>query len=219
MDKYLDIKNIFEKNANAKDAFFMSKYMRNKFTFYGIKTPLRRKIYRDFLKSEKKNKAIDWDFLDKCYEDEHREFQYLVADYLTRLKEYLVYEDVDKIFKYIKTKQWWDTIDQFDRILGDIGLKDSRIDDLMLKYSLNEDFWIRRIAIDHQLSRKEKTNTKLLEKIILNNLGSDEFFINKAIGWSLRDFSKTNPQWVRNFIVKHKDQMDKLSIREASKYI
>ena len=89
----------------------------------------------------------------------------------------------------------------------------------MIEWSKDEDFWIRRIAIDHQLTRKEKTNAELLEKIIINNFGSDEFFINKAIGWSLRDYSKTNPQWVRNFIEKYKGQMDKLSIIEASKYI
>ncbi len=89
----------------------------------------------------------------------------------------------------------------------------------MLTWSLDEDIWLRRIAIDHQLPRKEKTNTTLLEKIILNNLGSDEFFINKAIGWSLREYSKTNPDWVINFIKNNKNKMSKLSIREGSKYI
>ena len=64
-----------------------------------------------------------------------------------------------------------------------------------------------------------RSNTELLEKIIVNNFGSNEFFINKAIGWSLRDYSKTNPEWVRNFVNKYKDKMDKLSIKEASKYI
>ena len=54
---------------------------------------------------------------------------------------------------------------------------------------------------------------------LVNNFGSSEFFINKAIGWSLRDYSKTNPDWVRNFVETHKDKMDKLSIREASKYL
>ena len=67
--------------------------------------------------------------------------------------------------------------------------------------------------------RREKTNTRLLEEIIVNNLGSREFFINKAIGWSLRDYSKTSPEWVRSFIGKYSDRMDKLSIREASRYL
>ncbi len=219
MEKYLKIKQLFEKNRNQEKAIHESKYMRNQFSFYGLQTPERRALYKDFLKEEKKNKRIDWEFLDKCYEDEYREFQYLVMDYLIAMAKYLSYKDVPKLLKYIKTKQWWDTIDRLDRIVGNIGLTDCRIDDLMLKWSKDEDFWVRRIAIDHQLLRKEKTNTKLLAEIIVNNLGSDEFFINKAIGWSLRDYSKTNPQWVRDFIEKYQDKMDKLSIKEASKYI
>ena len=197
----------------------MKKYMRNLFDFYGIQTPKRKALYKDFLKEEKKAKTIDWNFLDECYNDPHREFQYLVYDYLLALNDYLTYEDIPKIRKYVKTKQWWDTIDFLDKVIGNIGLKDSRVDDEMLKWSKDDDFWIRRLAIDHQLGRKEKTNAELLKQIIINNLGSDEFFINKAIGWSLRDYSKTNPKWVKEFISKYKDKMDKLSIKEASKYI
>ena len=122
-------------------------------------------------------------------------------------------------YKYIKSKQWWDTIDRFDRIAGNIAFKDDRINDLMLKWSKDEDFWLRRIAIDHQLGRKEKTNTKLLEQILLNNFESDEFFINKAIGWSLRDYSKTNPDWVKDFLNKYENKMNKISLKEAYKYI
>lgn len=219
MDKYLEIKKLFEQQENKEKSIEMSKYMRNLFNFYGIQTPKRKSIYKDFLKKEKKLKQIDWKFLDKCYQDEHREFQYLVYDYLIALNEFLTYNDIPKIEKYIKNKQWWDTIDFFDQVIGKIGLRDNKVDDLMLEWSKDKDFWIRRIAIDHQLGRKEKTNTELLEKIIINNFESDEFFINKAIGWALRDYSKTNPEWVKNFINKYKSKMDKLSIKEASKYI
>ena len=219
MDKYLEIKKLFEEQSDEENAISMSKYMRNLFKFYGIPTPKRKAIYKDFLKEEKKSKKIDWDFLDKCYEDEHREFQYLVSDYLIAMNAFLTYEDIPKIKKYIKSKQWWDTIDFLDRVIGEIGLRDNRVDDLMLDWSKDDDFWIRRIAIDHQLCRKEKTNTELLEKIIDNNFGSDEFFINKAIGWALRDYSKTNPLWVKEFLNKYQDKMDNLSIKEASKYI
>ena len=128
-------------------------------------------------------------------------------------------EDIPKIKEYITKKEWWDTIDCFDAIIGEIGLRDHHVDDFMLEWSMDEDFWLRRIAIDHQLSRKEQTKEDLLEQIIVNNLGSREFFINKAIGWSLREYSKTNPTWVKEFIDKYKDKLDKLSIREASKYI
>ena len=219
MDKYLEIKKLFEQNEDKENAIAMAKYMRNLFEFYGLATPKRKKLYKDFLKEEKKNKKVDWDFLDKCYLDSHREFQYLVSDYLITMNDYLTYDDIPKIKKYVKTKQWWDTIDFLDRVIGEIGLKDNRVDDLMLEWSCDNDFWVRRIAIDHQLCRKEKTNTELLEKILVNNFGSDEFFINKAIGWALRDYSKTNPLWVREFLSKYKDKMSNLSIKEASKYI
>lgn len=219
MDKYLEMKKSFETIEDKVNAINMSKYMKNKFDFYGLLTPKRKAVYKDFLKLEKKNKKIDWEFLDKCYEDNHREFQYLVYDYLLAMNSILTYDDIPKIKKYIKTKQWWDTIDFLDKVIGEIGLKDKRVDDLMLNWSQDEDFWIRRVAIDHQLCRKEKTNTELLEKIIINNFGSKEFFINKAIGWALRDYSKTNPIWVKEFINKYKNKMDMLSIKEASKYL
>ena len=104
-------------------------------------------------------------------------------------------------------------------IIGGIALKYPKVNDIILQWSTDENIWLRRIAIDHQLLRKEKTNVELLEKIIKNNFGQTEFFINKAIGWALRDYSKTNPKWVRDFIEKNKDKMAKLSIKEGSKYI
>ena len=75
------------------------------------------------------------------------------------------------------------------------------------------------MAIDHQLTRKNKTNTVPLEQILVSNLGQTEFFITKAIGWSLRDYSKTDPDWVRGFLDRHRGDMAPLSIREASKYL
>ncbi len=217
--EYLKIKHLFEKNQNAQRAEKMSAYMRNKFLFYGILTPKRREIYKEFLKNEKKKKSVDWNFLYLCWSDEYREFQYLVTDYLKNMSHLLVFEDINKIFKFIKTKQWWDTIDNLDRIVGKIALTDKRGNALMLEWSKNEDFWVRRVAIDHQLCRKEKTDPELLEHIIVNNFGSNEFFINKAIGWSLREYAKTNPQWVKDFLQKYNSKLDKLSIREAGKHL
>ena len=69
MDKYLEIKKLFEQQENKEKSIEMSKYMRNLFNFYGIQTPKRKSIYKDFLKKEKKLKQIDWKFIDKCYQD------------------------------------------------------------------------------------------------------------------------------------------------------
>lgn len=219
MDKYLEIKKIFESKEDKENAIAMSKYMRSMFDFYGLPTPKRKEAYNSFIKNEKKSKIIDWDFLDKCYDDNHREFQYLVYDYLLSMKQYVSYEDVSKIKKYIVNKSWWDTIDFLCKVIGDVELRDLRVKDLMLEWSNEDNIWIKRTAIEHQLNLKDKTDCELLEKIIVNCFGTDEFFINKAIGWALREYSKTDSIWVKNFIDKYKNQMNDLSIKEASKYI
>lgn len=219
MDKYLEIKDAFETLRDSAKAAQMSAYMRNRFKFYGIQTPQRRRAYKSVLAAEKKNGAVDWKLLDQCWNDEYREFQYFVKDYLAAMQRFLKYEDVPAIERYIRSKQWWDTIDGLDRIVGRIAFTDSRINNLMLKWSEDNDFWVRRVAIDHQLCRKLDTDVELMEKILTNNFGSSEFFINKAIGWSLRDYSKSNPEWVRNFLTRHSARMSPLSIREASKYL
>lgn len=219
MDKYLMIKEKFESQKNEEQAIPMAKYLRNKFKCYGLKTQERRNVYKDVIQEDKARGIIDWEFLYLCFQDEYRDMNYLVLDYLLAQKKSLQFDDIKKMEFFVKTNQWWDSIDVMNTIIGDIGLLDPRVDELMLKWSTDKDFWLRRVAITHQLMRKINTNTELLEKILVNNFGSDEFFINKAIGWALRDYSKTDPDWVRNFIENHWEKMSKLSIREGSKYI
>ena len=219
ISKYQRLRKKLIENSDPELARQMETYMRNKFKFYGLKTPERRKSYHDLIKLEKANKKIDWKFLDQAWVDEHREAQYFVCDYLIALEKYLKFEDIDHIFNYVKSKQWWDTIDSLIKPIGNIGLRDDRVSDLMLVWSKDDDFWVRRVAIEHQLLRKDKMNVELLNAILENNLGNSEFFINKAIGWALRDYSKTNPDWVKNFISKHHTEMATLSIKEGSKYL
>ena len=170
MDKYLEIKEIFESREDKENAIAMSKYMRNMFDFYGLPTPKRKEVYNDFIKTEKKSKTIDWNFLNECYEDSHREFQYLVYDYLLAMKQYVSYDDIPKIKEYIVNKSWWDTIDFLCKVIGNIELRDLRVKDLMLEWSKDDNIWIKRTAIEHQLNLKEKTDYELLEKIIINCL-------------------------------------------------
>lgn len=218
-DIYLELKTAFERAADPEKAAAMAAYMRSRFIFYGIPTPERKALYKDFIKDRRKTKRVDWPLLDRCWEDEHREFQYFVIDYLYELRKSLSFEDMPRLETYARTRQWWDSIDLLNRVVEAVALADRRMDGLMLDWSRDGDFWLRRIAIDHQLGRRERTDTRLLEEIILNNLGSDEFFINKSIGWALRDYAKTDPKWVRDFLTRHMDEMDKLSVREAGKYI
>ncbi|OFI46665.1 DNA alkylation repair protein [Floricoccus penangensis] len=214
----MEIFDEFYKNANLEDALKMSAYMKNNFPFLGIKSPKRREISKDFLKSIK-GPDIDWEFIEKAWNMSEREFQYLALDYLKANKKYLQAQDIPKLKELALKKSWWDSIDIFDRIIGDIVLRNPEQDKLMLEWSKDSDFWLRRLAIDHQLTRKEKTKPDLLGQIIKNNLNQTEFFINKAIGWSLRDYSKTNPKWVTNFIKENRAGLSPLSIREGSKYI
>ena len=218
----MDFNKLYEEmiqHKNEEQAQKMSKYMLNKFEYIGIKTPERRKIFKNFFKEYKNEEKIDWEFVNKCWENKYREFQYVAADYLKNMKDKLTIDDIPKLKQFILKKSWWDTIDNLDMTIGALALKDSNVNKILLEWSLDENIWLRRIAIDHQLLRKEKTNTELLEKILKNNLEQTEFFINKAIGWALRDYSKTNPKWVKNFIEKNKEKMAKLSIKEASKYL
>ena len=218
----MDFNKLYEEmiqHKNEEQAQKMSKYMLNKFEYIGIKTPERRKIFKNFFKEYKNEEKIDWEFVNKCWENKHREFQYVAADYLKNMKDKLTIDDIPKFKQLILKKSWWDTIDNLDMTIGALALKDSNVNKILLEWSLDENIWLRRIAIDHQLLRKEKTNTELLKKILKNNLGQAEFFINKAIGWALRDYSKTNPEWVKNFIEKNRENMAKLSIKEASKYL
>lgn len=216
---YKILKKQMESHADPLKAKKMAAYMKNQFLFYGIPSPNRKALYKDFLKEEKIKKIVDWALLDQCFEDEHREFQYFACDYLVALAFYIPFEELDRIKAYIQKGNWWDTTDALDQVIGKIGLRDTRIKQAMILSSRSDELWIKRAAIDHQLLYKEKTDTQLLETILLNSLGSNEFFINKAIGWALRQYSKTNPRWVESFIKQHHTALSSLIIKEASQYL
>ena len=135
------------------------------------------------------------------------------------MQQHLTPQDIPRLQTLITEKSWWDSADVLDRIVGDIALRHPEVNTVLLAWSTDDNIWLRRVAIDHQLLRKQHTDTALLEKIICNNLGQKEFFINKAIGWALRNYSKTNPTWVQGFIDRHRHKMAKLSLREAGKYL
>ena len=204
--------------ANSDDAVAMKAYMKNKFEFLGVKTPARRKLAKTFFKQQT-DSVIDWNFINEAWNNPYRELQYVALDYLEIRKKLLAPSDLPRLKKLAQTKSWWDTVDFLDRLVGSIITRFPETKEIILSWSCDEDIWLRRLAIDHQLLRKEETDTELLEKILINNLGQTEFFINKAIGWALRDYSKTNPNWVRDFIERHQAEMAALSIREGSKYI
>lgn len=208
-----------QQNADPDRATMMAAYMRNQFTYLGIPTPLRRQLAKPFIQQLKTRQDIDWTFIDRCWDDPCRELQYAALDYLNAIRLRLSPTDIPRLRQLAVSRSWWDTIDCLDRIIGSIALRHPAVNETLLAWSVDDNLWLRRIAIDHQLLRKQKTDTALLERILCNNLGQTEFFINKAIGWALRDYSKTNPDWVRDFIDRHRHGMSPLSIREASRYL
>ena len=217
--KLLDLITDLEENRNELLAESMSKYMQDKFRFLGVRGATRTEIYKKYFPDARKTKTVDWDFVESCWNKEEREFQYVVVYYLKAMQKFLKREDISKLKYLIVTKSWWDTVDLLAKVIGSLVIRIEGYDKIMLEWSKDSNIWLKRVAILYQLSLKDKVDEIILDKILVNNLGDNEFFINKAIGWALRDYSKFNPEWVREFIKKNKDNMANLSIREASKYI
>ena len=217
--KLLDLITDLEENRNELLAESMSKYMQDKFRFLGVRGATRTEIYKKYFPDARKTKTIDWDFVENCWNKEEREFQYVVVYYLKAMQKFLKREDISRLKYLIVTKSWWDTVDLLAKVIGSLIIRIKGYDQIMLEWSKDSNIWLRRVAILYQLSLKDKVDEQILDNILVNNLGNSEFFINKAIGWALRDYSKFNPEWVREFIKKNKANMTNLSIREASKYL
>lgn len=215
----IDIVNVFLNNKNEENSKAMKAYLRDNFEFIGIKTPIRKELSKEFLKEKSKEAFIDKELVEELWSDEYREFQYLAIDYLIKQKKKLQREDIKLIEKLIITKSWWDSVDLIaSHLVGELGNKyPDLIEEYFIKWSTNENMWLRRSAILFQLKYKEKTNTKILERVIKDNISDEDFFIRKAIGWALREYSKTNKAWVKVFI--DSNQLSKLSEKEASKYL
>ena len=209
----------FEKNRNELLAVSMERYMQDKFRFLGVRGATRTEIYKKYFPEARKSKEIDWDFIETCWNKEEREFQYVVVYYLKTMQKFLKRDDISRLKFLIVTKSWWDTVDLLAKVVGSLVIRFEGLDQLMLEWSKDSNIWLRRVAMLHQLSFKEKVDKELLEKILLANLDDNEFFINKAVGWALRDYSKFNPEWVTKFIEKNRGNMANLSLREASKYL
>lgn len=214
-----DLYEILKPLKDVDKALKMKQYMRNQFDYIGLAAPVRRGVMKDFLKTRVTTQVIDEVFVKACWDCNYRELQYLCIDYLFYLSKSLESNHLELLKKLVVKKPWWDTIDSLAKLVGGIVAKDESLKEVMILWSLDENLWVRRIAILHQLQFKGKMDVNLLSRVILNNTAHPDFFIRKAIGWILRDYSKTDPLWVRCFVEQNKEKMNSLSIREASKYI
>jgi 3-methyladenine DNA glycosylase AlkD len=186
----------------------------------GIKSPQLTDLLREFI-GQHGLPALDE--LDRIVRDlwslREREFQYAAMSLLGKFEKKLEPDFISTIEYFIVTKSWWDTV---DALAGHaVGTHFKRFPEVRTKYlkkwRKSDNFWLRRTTLLFQLGYKKDTDFELLCKIIHENLGSDEFFINKAIGWSLRQYAWTNPKVVKKF-VKETD-LHPLSKREALKNI
>ncbi|WP_312092167.1 DNA alkylation repair protein [Niallia sp.] len=211
---------IFEKNQDREKAIPMEKYLKNHFTFLGIKTPERRMLMKQFyVESGLLKLDFQQSFVEGLWEKEEREYQYAALDYINKSLKILTKDNLTLLQKLITTKSWWDTVDSLaPNAVGQLAKDYPVVKDEVIEYwAYGNHLWLRRAAILYQLKFKGMTEEIRLYRYIVQNATSKEFFIQKAIGWALREYSKTNPISVRQFIQEH--PLPKLSVREGSKYI
>lgn len=207
-------------HANPHDAAPMARYMRDQFPFLGIKTPQRRALLRQFV-SEHGLPPVDqlaaivlalWDL-------PQREYHYAALGLLEKRRKQLPANATALLETLITTKSWWDTVDTLASNFAGPHFQRCPQEqaDYLPRWRMSDNFWLRRTAILFQLDYKKQTDAPLLFAIINENLGSDEFFINKAIGWALREYSKTDATAVLDFVAR--TDLAPLSRREALKWL
>lgn len=210
----------FKEVAASSVAAGQKAYMRNQFDFYGVKTPGRRRIQKEFFKKNwlpSKNELPK--LVRKLWELPERELQYLGQELARKYVRHIEEDDI-MLYEYmILHKSWWDTVDFIAANLVGAYFKayPQKRDMITQKWMVSNNIWLQRSCLLFQLKYKETLDTIFLEKTINSLLGSQEFFINKAIGWVLREYSKTNKEWVLQFVAK--TPMSSLSAREALRKI
>jgi len=216
----LAVKVLFEKNADPSQAAPMKKYMRDQFEYLGIKTPQSAALQKQFYAEYGLPEVADLDpILRDLWSLPQREFQYVGLGLLDKLEKKLPAKFIKTIEYLIVTKSWWDTVDAIAS--HTVGTHFRRFPEVREKYlpkwRASTNIWLRRTAILFQLNYKKETDFELLCEIIRENLDSKEFFINKAIGWALRQYARVDPNAVSKFVKS--TPLHPLSRREAMKHI
>jgi 3-methyladenine DNA glycosylase AlkD len=210
---------LFEEHRNDDNAGPMKKYMKDHFPFLGIKSPLRKELEKQFFKEtgilkEEFNK----DIVEGLWDKDEREYQYTAITYIGKFIKKMSKDTILLLERLITTKSWWDSVDSIAPQVGELARKyPELVEENINHWSKHDNFWLRRASILFQLKYKNETNEALLYEYMVKNADSKEFFIQKAIGWALREYSKTNPESVKAFI--EGNQLAPLSIREGSKYL
>lgn len=214
-----ELVKIYSQHLDAKYAEWSKNYLRNQFNFLGIRTPIRRKLTKQFLKEHGlPPRKILKDVILTLWDMPEREYQKAALDILEEGKKNLVHGDMPWLVNLIISKSWWDTVDILSpHIMGHLFQTCPELIPQYADYWIeSENIWLQRSAILYQLYYKAKMDEERLFHYILKRAGSDEFFIQKAIGWVLREYAKTNPVNVISFVSQH--NLKPLSKREALKH-
>ena len=208
--------------ADADKAGPMAVYMKTTMPFYGVPSPLRRAIARSIYDrfppadadQYRANVLALWNL-------DHREEKYLALDFAIRFKRFVTLAQIELYERMITEGAWWDFVDAIashlvGKVVGDDRL---RMGSILKEWIDHDDLWLRRTAILCQLRHKEETDEAMLFDFCLRRAHEKEFFIRKAIGWALREYSKSEPEAVREFLVANRGQLSSLTIREASKHL
>ncbi len=212
-----DLITALRSHADPRKAGGMEAYMKHRFPFLGLQKEARLTLTDPFLKEKCRENAIDWDLVSLLWDLPEREFQYTALNYLWKMKRQLGQADIPRLKALIESKSWWDTVDSIAPLIGEIVRRHPEVQSNVLAAWIQDpDLWVKRVSILFQLKYKRDTDTAFLSKAILANCTTKEFFLNKAIGWALREYSKTDPDWVRRFLSGH--TLHPLSVREGGKY-
>lgn len=211
---------LFQKNADADLARQMKKYMRGQYEYFGIASPKRRELYRihwqkqGVIPEDRIKEIVQW-----CWAAPQREFQYFAIETLAKMVKKADRQRINIYEFTIINKSWWDTVDYIAaKLVGEYFKKyPEEISGKTTKWMDSENIWLQRTCLLFQLKYKAATDVALLEKFIKPLTTSKEFFLKKAIGWVLREYSKTDPEFVKHFVKEHK--LSGLSEREALKWI
>ncbi len=216
-----ELEKEFENHADSHKAAPMEKYMKNLFTYYGIKSPERKSISTPYIRELSKEHGDEHEEIIRAFwQHEKREFQYVGMEYFLRTKKHWTEKTIDCLENITINKSWWDTVDFIaSNLVGHYMERFSPSNfKVMDQWNKDRNIWKIRTSILFQLKYKEKTDWDLLQEYILNHKSSKEFFIRKAMGWALREYSKTNEKEVRRFVCENPD-LPGLTKREALKWL
>jgi len=206
----------FEKHKNAKIALEQKAYMRHQFQFYGLKATVRREIQKPFFIKEYLPQKSEIEHIIKTlWEKPQREYQHFAQELAFKYVKQLELKDINLFEFMVTNKSWWDTVDFIaNKLMGEyFKTFPNQKEKYVTKWLKSDNMWLQRSALLFQLKYKNKIDTVLLSSTINSLLNSKEFFINKAIGWVLREYSRTNPNWVIEFV--NNTELSTLSKKEA----